>query len=140
MTAAGWFADSKLVPQEGALSYLCRVAVLIAAHALPPVQVVVPVQMSFEEAGPFLHDREPGVEKILSLGSAICIEMRGDGNCFFTSTAVAVLLWAVCQDRSTALEGVFNRFSEARERSKLSKALSPELQVCSVFSRRWFDL
>ncbi|CAN0081502.1 unnamed protein product [Ectocarpus sp. 6 AP-2014] len=66
--------------------------------------------LSFEDAESFLAKNLPGVEDVYSMGQSIGISIRGDGNCFWTSCSLAVLLWASCQDRLRHLQDVLARY------------------------------
>eukprot|EP00752_Nemacystus_decipiens_P014907 g13270.t1 len=70
-------------------------------------------QLDFSQATSFLTSVAPAVEGVISLGKFLLIEIRGDGNCFFTSSTIGVLLWAVEQPGSAAIRGVRDRFRDA---------------------------
>ena len=87
--------------------------------------------LSFKEAESFLALNVPGVEGVYSMGQTIGISIRGDGNCFWTSCCLAVLLWALCEDCSQQLQDLLARYRAIRRGSRAHDALSLDMKVCS---------
>lgn len=94
-----------------------------------------PPQLDMTEAAYFLTTVAPGVKEIKSRGRQILVEIRGDGNCFITSSVTGVLLWSVSQSGAGAIRGVLRRFEHAIRWSGATAYadLSGELQV-SIYS------
>ncbi|CAM9177770.1 unnamed protein product [Ectocarpus sp. 12 AP-2014] len=84
--------------------------------------------LSFKEAESFLALNVPGVEGVYSMGQTIGISIRGDGNCFWTSCCLAVLLWALCQDCSQQLQDLLARYRAIRRGSRAHDALSLDMK------------
>ncbi|CAN0396828.1 unnamed protein product, partial [Ectocarpus sp. 8 AP-2014] len=84
--------------------------------------------LSFNEAESFLALNVPGVEGVYSMGQTIDISIRGDGNCFWTSCCLAVLLWALCQDCSQQLQDLLARYRAIRRGSRAHDALSLDMK------------
>eukprot|EP00752_Nemacystus_decipiens_P005676 g5137.t1 len=68
------------------------------------------LKLDFSDSGDFSEEIAPTVEGVESQGRHILVKIRGDGNCFYASTTTGVLLWAVSQPGSGAIEGVLRRF------------------------------
>ncbi|CBJ26208.1 hypothetical protein Esi_0027_0082 [Ectocarpus siliculosus] len=84
--------------------------------------------LSLKEAESFLALNVPGVEGVYSMGQTIGISIRGDGNCFWTSCCLAVLLWALCQDCSQQLQDLLARYRAIRRGSRAHDALSLDMK------------
>lgn len=101
------------------------------------------VPLDFTNAKSFLEKNEQGIEGVLWRGKHLVVQIRSDGNCFFTSSVTGVLLWAVSQKGADAIEGVVGRFSDAigsSGRVAYSDAYSALPEECKVrFPKKCLD-
>lgn len=58
------------------------------------------------------------IERVLFVDDKLSVNIRGDGNCFFSATTMGALLGACCQPETRMMRVVVARFEAAVRRSK----------------------